>query len=396
MDGISVDNKLNHTIAICMIVLLLSVLLFHQDGYAQDDLHLDVEIEVNEELIDTHHADAHTLISDFTGEGKPVLDLVLHNRTDRKVDELYFEMMMDVTGVGNVFQIDQKPETSFSMNPGQRITTNVYRIREGLPGVSEQISFFAPEITEDGADFLSRTDVVSKLLFRGYQFKVRLYQGHPEEDDAVLLDEVQDSYGPSGTGGAEEIVMSHSPGSRMGAESHITTTQPVFNWGGKEGDTFRLILVRDTGQDAQTLIRNAKNSNDGSPPGYKKLEAEVTDATSLVYPDEAPDLYGGRRYLWQVFRETEDESGESSYIPSVIREFKIEERDEELTPEMRQEMKDLLVQLLTDVQTEQMDLQGLEVDAIELEGDTYEGAEILYKLEELLQLLHEGQVKISP
>lgn len=389
----------------CFHLLLLAGLgLLMEVGIVQaQSSDLMLEVQLDDRLTEAQRLDLNRLGVDTQGRGASLIEVTLENTNqNRELNDLYLYIRIEASGVGTIAELHQRQGDPFSLRPGQIVIADNNQLSDGLPGVPEPIRFEDAGLTPDGEQFINELEGF-RLPRRNFTVTLGIYKGANRENvyDEELA-KVSKSFGNQALGGEDLSIHLMSPGQELGGDGFVTTTRPVFNWEGDQADRYRLIVVEDTGDDPESLIQNAIATEPviggggfGDYLDYEMVDALISDATHFTYPvADVQNLQEGQRYFWQVFTLINTADGEIS-IPSDIWEFTIVDPGDQVVEEMEAEVEEVLVELLSEQQLEELEAGGFSLEAMELNGQRYSGPEIRQMLQQLVERKREGEITFS-
>ena len=385
---------------------ILAVVLLHPWHLQAQSPDIHLELEIDEQLRQSQRLDFTWIGVDGLG-GDPVGNVLIENLEDHGVDNLFLYKRVEASGIGTLVELHQNRDGPFSLQPGQVTMADFNQLEDGLPGVQEQIRFEDdPGLTPEGDEFLRDLEGTTRLPRKVYTLTVGIYRDANRLEGGEELAKVSASFGADALGGFDDSIYLLSPGDVLGSsDAVIHTTRPFFLWEGDVQDEYRLVVVEDTGDDAETLIQNAisddpvvNSDTPGSYLDYEMADAVITNATNFTYPSsDVRGLEEGQRYFWQVFINVSTSSGEES-IESEVFEFTVQDPHEDMTDATQQEILRLLEENLTGEELEKlrrMIEEDFTVGAIELGGEQYTGQQILGVLEELFEKESDGDITFS-
>ncbi len=379
-----------------VLVFLMAIQTTSRARPVPGDVRIDIELMPS--LTRAQTLSLATLGIDTRGAGARLMTLIIENRTERELSDLYLYVKVDVSGIGTVTQLDQRQGLPFSLRAGQVVTAGNNDLQHGLPGVPESIRMEG-ELTAAGEDFINSLEGSTILPDRIYTVELHIYHGNNRMMGGDPIAET------SATLPIEEMFTDLgfdliSPGAELGMPfERITSNRPVFRWEGSATQTCRIIIVEAVeGQSAQNLIQSARNTRPvtgTSDPG-ELLEFEMADAlvsgNSFSYPfTNVQPLQPGTHYYWQVFVQIETPSG-TEWYPSPIWQYGIRRTDQRLT-ELDEEVLDMIEQFLPQRFLSIL-LEGYTVESAVIDGRTVSGAQLLMEFEQFLDDLENGRVRI--
>ncbi|MEX0929691.1 MAG: hypothetical protein WD266_02755 [Balneolales bacterium] len=325
--------------------------------------------------------------------GQRMMNLILHNTTQRRQENLYLQFEVSAARLGVISTLTH--DQPFSLNAGQRIITDNMQLREGLPGVKEQLTFDAG-MTEAGDRLMQSLDGSIRLPNDIYQITAEIYQ--QLDGRRRLIGRVADQMGTSVGGDAMNLSLLN-PGGPPGSNIPAHSFQPVFRWNGRHGERYRIIVVQDDGQSPETLIQSALSTE--PPPEFggagSFLDFEMADAlidqSSFNYPfSGVQPLEAGIKYYWQVFTLIETGNG-TEELPSEIWEFSVTGPGNTTGVPLSEDLI-VFLQIILGDDYQQLRDDGFSLGSMVLDGRQYSGSALIRKLEELRQLNENGDITI--
>lgn len=309
--------------------LLLSLFLHGVVTAQQNTGDVVVDIRLLDAVTKAQVISLSTMGVDVRGRGQKVMELVLQNRSNVTARDLFFHVTVSSSNVGLIAEIDSKPDTPFSLRPNQLMVTDNNRLHDGLPEISELVSFVG-DLTPRGKTFIESLDGTTRLPDAVYTVTVSIYQGRNRPNGGRLISTVTQSVGSQPITNTVDFNLL-TPGGPIGSNELVSSTQPSFRWDGPSNTEYRLVLVQDPGrgQSPESLIQAALSTEpvSGQASVGTLLEFEMLDvvlnANNYFYPAAGVKrLQPGFKYYWQVVARIRTSRGTDNR-PSGIYEFRV-------------------------------------------------------------------------
>lgn len=334
------------------------------------------------------------------GFGQLLVSGSLTNNTDQRVENLFLEITLDAARAGILVRITQDADTPISMEPFQVLyATNNDIQNETIPGLEGRIEF-SGGLTALGEQFIENLDNVSSFPIDIYTLNVNIFKYTLADGKEDLVGEIVEVGGGGGVISDERSIFLRTPGDVIGSQVGITNPFPQLSWEGDAAGTYRVIVVKDNGQDSpESLIESARSSAPvvagGSLLQFENLDFRVTGNT-LQYPSSgAQPLVPGQTYYWQVSTGIQSASG-NEVITSEIWSFKLNAPGSELVQvPMSEEVLEALIMLIGQDQYSVLTENGYSLESITLDGQTYSGVAAIEKLSEVFQKTQDGEIIVG-
>lgn len=385
---------------ILSIALLICVLFNSNELHAQNEK-VRVDLNLSPVLLDAQSINYFTLEIGSPVSGIKLFDLVIENVTDQVVDNLFIDIAVTSSKRGVLADLYSQDFEPFTLQPRQLVVGSNFSLQSGFPGI-RPLSI-GGGITSQGENLINSLEGGTRLPDDIYTVTFSVYEGTNKRNGGRLLDSVSESFGGSPIQNVVDFYLIQ-PGGPLGSFETITNRTPIFRWDGPANVRYRLLVVEDNGQNAQSLLQSAFSTDPVLGPGATGstlLEFEHIDAlvngNSFQYPvSGVTPLRDGKRYFWQIFAQFETPSGIENR-PSSIMEFTIPPNRtmianlsiideivtivEEIDPSSGSELKQIL--------EDEFEIISINIDGVELTGAAF----ITY-LEDILQKIRTGQIVI--
>lgn len=385
---------------ICVIVLVLTYVVPSNFAIAQQ---VTLNMEASATLENAQVLSLTGLGLNKGDNGPALISATIENLTNDAINNLYLELIVRGAKVGTILKAVQNHNNAFSLGARQSVyfTNNDLR-NERIPGLSARM-IFDGGFTAKGEDFLSNLSGSTTLPEDIYSLEMNLFRVTNAKGRQSLARDVIEVGGGNFAAFSydEQSVYLKAPGAAAGILTEITNPYPQFSWEGGAGSTYRLLVVRQQGQDApESLLEGAKSSmpatNGGDLLAYEIADVLV-EGTSYQLPTSGVQaLEAGKTYYWQVIK-TLQVSGDTEDISSEIWSFKLGDASKgpNEAPELDGELARMLTQLIGEDAFRRLKAQGFRLEAIEYDGGEFTGVAATLKLEELLQKIQEEIIIID-
>ncbi len=367
--------------------------------FAQSEV-LTLDISLSPALENAQVLGLTSLGVDNKGSGPVLFSGSLVNNTNEKLDNLFFEFLVQSGNVGVIAQLTQQAAYPFTLDPGQVVFgDNNDIVNENLPGIEETMRFDGG-LTPEGEDFvesLESTTLPSDI----YTFTVTVFQVTNALGKEVLATQTVELGGnDTGVIVDEKTILLKNPGDVIGAEVNITNPFPQFSWEGDAANTYRLLVVRANGQDSpESLIEIARSSEPtnerGSLQQFENLDLTTTGNT-LQYPSSGVQaLQAGQTYYWQVSTEVQT-AIDAEIFTSEIWTFKLAAPgDNTNLVEIDQDAFDALIALIGEEEYATLTESGYSFESIEINNQVVSGATAIQLLTEIIQKIDDGDIILN-
>ncbi len=381
------------------LLVLISVFVPIKLVFAQSEV-LTIDIRLSPALENAQILGLTSLGVDNRGSGPILVSGSIINNTNQKLDNLFFEFLVEAGKVGTLARITQQAAYPFTLDPGQVVFGDNNDIdKERLPGVDETMKFDGG-LTPEGEEFVESLGGVTTLPNDIYTFNVTIFQVTNALGKQVLATQTIELGGSDdGVVVDEKSISLKNPGDVIGAEVNITNPFPQFSWEGDAANTYRVVVVRSNGQDSpESLIENAKSSNPTNKGGqlnqFENLDL-TTVGNTLQYPSSGVQaLTAGQTYYWQVSTNVQTAIGVEE-INSEIWTFKLSAPGESNLVQIDQETFNALVALVGEEQFATLTESGYSFESIEINNQIVTGATAILLLEEILRKIEDGEIIVN-
>ncbi|MFV1882917.1 MAG: hypothetical protein ACMZ7B_00285 [Balneola sp.] len=382
--------------------LLVSSYIFvpAKSVFAQSEI-LTLDINLSPALENAQVLGLTSLGVDNKGSGPVLFSGSLVNNTDQKLNNLFFEFLLQAGKVGVLAHVTQQAAYPFSLEPRQVVFGDNNDIEnEQLPGIDDKMQFDGG-LTPEGEDFVESLGGSTTLPTDIYTFTVTIYQVTNELGKEVLATQTIE-LGGSDDGAIvdEKTILLKTPGDIIGAEVNITNPFPQFSWEGEAANTYRVVVVRANGQDSpESLIETAKSSaptnEAGSLQQFENLDLTL-EGNTLQYPSSGVQpLTAGQTYYWQVSTEIQTAIG-TEELTSELWSFKLASPSDNTTlVEIDQDAFDALIALIGEEEFASLTESGYSFESIEVNNQIITGATALQLLAEIIQKIDDGEIILN-
>ncbi len=363
---------------------------------------VEVDVTLSEAVTKAQALTLSTLGVDARGKGQNVMQLIIRNRTNAVVSDLFLHIRVEVSGIGLVADAYSEPNYPFSLQPNQVVVGNNNNMDNGIPGIRETV-VMASDITPEGEDFIESLEGATRLPDHVYTVTIEIYQGGNRYRNGRLLSSTTESIGSRPITNSVDFNII-APGGPLGSDESLTSTQPPFRWEGPSNTPYRLILVEEPtgGGSPEALIQAALSTapTQGGTSAGSLLENEYADlilnSTSYFYPASGVKrLQAGKRYYWQVFAQIRTATGVESR-PSAVYTFTIRSPQNDQRQELQKELVPAISSLNPETAAKVLDLvnQGFSVDKMVVDGREISGAQLVAFFEEFLRKVERGEIVV--
>ncbi|MBO6522693.1 MAG: hypothetical protein JJ971_02615 [Balneolaceae bacterium] len=381
--------------------LLVSIFTFVPTNsvFAQSEV-LTLDITLSPALENAQVLGLTSLGVDNKGSGPVLFSGSLVNNTNEKLDNLFFEFLVQSGNVGVIAQLTQQAAYPFTLDPGQVVFgDNNDIVNEKIPGIEETMRFDGG-LTPEGEDFLESLESTT-LPADFYTLTISVFQVTNALGKEVLATQTVELGGSEdGAIVDEKTILLKNPGDVIGAEVNITNPFPQFSWEGDAANTYRLVVVRANGQDSpESLIEIAKSSEptnqNGSLQQFENLDLTTTGNT-IQYPSSGVQaLQAGQTYYWQVSTEVQT-AIDAEEFTSEIWTFKLASPGDNSTlVEIDQDAFDALIALIGEEEYAALTESGYAFESIEINNQIVSGATAIQLLTEIIQKIDDGDIILN-
>lgn len=381
------------------ISIALFTLLFPINTHSQPDISLDLSI--NKQLNNAQIISLTTLGIDRRGRGQQLARLILRNRDNKNVDNLYFNFTVETSQHGVIATGYQRNPHPFSLDANQVVTTNNNMIQDGINQIEEKL-YIDAELTKSGEDLYNDLEGSTRLPNDIYTFTVTITQNRNLESGGSVVAQTSATIGNTPSVEISDIYL-QTPGGVVGEEARINSSYPEFAWDGSSNATYRLLVVEDNGTDSpQDLIQSAKSTEpvleNGTSGQGTLLEFEHADVrisrSTFQYPTSGvQSLESGNTYYWQVIAIIKG-AGQTQEVTSEIWNFTLESSSG--TDQIRQEeqLQTMLEEMLGAEQYNELQEQGYDFQSIVINGQTLEGPAAVARLSNFMRKVKSEEITV--
>ncbi|MFO7800595.1 MAG: hypothetical protein R6V22_12570 [Rhodohalobacter sp.] len=291
---------------------------------------------------------------------------------------------------GTVLTAEQSSSGVFSLNPGGQITFSNLSITEisnlEIRGEPE----FDLMITSDGRKLiqnLRRGYLIADDLFT---LNVRIEQDIMDNRDTLTQESISFETALS----ESELVIETDReivAELMGL--NVSNEAPEFSWTGEQNRPYRLVIVdTDRAQNVDALF-SERFAGEHSENDIRDEQAGVVldviaSEPNYQIPDRFAGLFeGGKTYAWQV------QSSKQTVQDNFVQAYS--DRLEFTTSfPIEGEIRELLVNIFGEERTNEFIENGLMLDQIQVDGETYSKEEVLRILREMAGKIENNQLKV--
>jgi hypothetical protein len=334
---------------------------------------------------------------DKEGNGPVLVSIFLENLTNNEIDNLYLEVNIRASRIGNIIELLSDSNRPFSLAPHQSVyATNNDIANERIPGIKEKVSF-SGGLTPEGEDFINSLSGSTTLPSDTYSIEMivfRVTDADGRENLAQAVAEI--GAGMAGSFNESDIYLK-TPGDVVDGEAEITNPYPQFSWEGHNNVTYRLLVVEQKGQDSpESLLQSAKSSpatnQGGSLLSFENLDMSI-EGTSFQFPSSgAQPLEPGKTYYWRVLTDIQS-SGDIQEVSSEIWSFTLlNPTDATSAPPITKEVTDVIIRMMGEDQYRRLESQGFTFVSMAYDGQEFTGPAAIAKLEELLRKINDDEI----
>lgn len=361
-----------------------------------------VEVRLMEAVTKAQVISLSTLGVDVRGRGQQVMELVLQNRLNITVKNLFFHITVSSSNVGLVAEIDSKPDTPFSLRPNQLLITDNNRLHNGLPDIAELVGFVG-DLTPQGKTFVESLDGATRLPDAVYTVVISLYQGKNRPNGGQMISTFTQSVGSQPITNTIDFNLL-TPGGPIGSNEMIGSGQPSFRWDGPSNTGYRLIVVQDPGrgQSPEALIQAAISTEPTSGQGsigtlleYEMIDVVLT-SNNFFYPAAGVKrLKPGAKFYWQVITRIRTSRG-TDHRPSGIYEFTLSNPNVTQTADIQSVIVPLASSISSEIAASIQNLvqNGFKMDKILIDGREISGTSLQAFLEDFTEKVKRGEIII--
>jgi hypothetical protein len=380
----------------CLIAFLLLILSVVPNEFvnAQD---INLQLEPSAALENTQVLNFTSLGLSNDGAGPVLISGFLENMTGEAIDNLYMEIKVSASKVGNIIELRSYSTLPFSLSPNQSIYATNNDLSNGrIPGIDQQIQF-SGGFTPEGDGFIENLSGSTALPRDIYMVEVIIFRVTNANGRRNLASSVIEIGGGATVSFDESEIYLKTPGDIAGSPSEITNPYPQFSWEGAGDVSYRLLVVEGNGQDSpESLLQSAKSSsstdNGGSLLEFESLDVTV-NGTNFQYPSSgAQPLQQGRTYYWRVITSVRS-SGDIEELSSEIWSFTLTSASRSAeAPPLSAEVESAIAELIGQEAFTRLKSDGFMLMAVEYDGQEFTGPAATAQLEELLQKIRDEEI----
>lgn len=380
-----------------LIILLLALLLGFAEANGQNP---DVTLQIQTQPVvnNAQVISLATLGIDRRGRGQTLATMVLRNNGFDRVTDLYFNLEVK----SSRFQIAtayQRQGSPFSLDEFEVIVTNNNLIQDGISGI-EKLEFES-EITDQGEEFINSLEGSTRLPGDIYTLKVTITQGANLAGGGNVVAEDIVTLGANSSSAETRDIFLRFPGDVLGNEYVLNNSLPEFNWDGESGIEYRLLVVRDDGENtAEAQLQIAASSEpaleNGSPgmgqlQEFENVDAIVEKSSFQMPPNGVQQFKAGEKYYWRVVALIRG-AGTTQEINSEIWEFTLSDPGGNSTSSVADLLQQPLTTLIGPNMYNQLSKSGYKLSSIELDGQTYSGPSMVSELQTFVNRINRGEI----
>lgn len=350
---------------------------------------VDVSLFLDSRITEAQTVTMADLNISTTGRGSNIMFLRLENLENQRLEDLYLYIFVESSRDDVLAEFDQSSGQPFSLDARQAAQGNNNQFQSGFPGIRESINLDG-DLTNNGEKLLGQGRLPSAI----YTINVSVYQGNNRVDGGRLVGQSIAQFEVGGDGDDVDILML-TPGANLGEDGTVPVRRPFFSWSGGGTDNYRLIVVEsDDGESPESLLNQAYQSDPDAQLDFKMFDRRLQQ-TEITYPAAgARQLRGGETYFWQVFAEIRTPSGRE-VRSSEIWEFTVVARQDEGSGDQNtQQIAEILQQLLSDEDIDELLNGGYALTSLQVDGVVYRQEQALSQLYQLINLVESGDLEL--
>lgn len=374
-----VNNILNSI----LVMLVFSVAAVAQSSELELDIRMDSDFS-QEDLSEMFSA----VIEQ--NESAQFFEITAENRSSGILRNNFVILEVHSEVFGTVLTAEQSSSGVFSLNPGGQITFSNLSITEisnlEIRGEPE----FDLVITSNGRKLiqnLRRGYLITDDLFT---LNVRIEQDIMDNRETLTQESISFETALS----ESELVIETDR--EMVAELmglNVSNEAPEFSWAGEQNRPYRLVIVdTDRAQNVDALF-SERFTGEHSESDIRDEQAGVVldviaSEPNYQIPDRFAGLFeGGKTYAWQV------QSSKQTVQDNFVQAYS--DRLEFTTSfPIEGEIRELLVNIFGEERTNEFIENGLMLDQIQVDGETYSKEEVLRILREMAGKIENNQLKV--
>lgn len=391
---------------IMMLIMALLSLVLPARTFSQTDGEPDISLDLNidEQLSNAQVISLTSLGIDRRGRGQQLARLMLRNNENRKVNDLYFNFVVESSQHGQIATGYQSNNRPFSLDANQVVNTNNNMIQDGINQIEEKL-YFDSELTSSGEELYNELEGSTRLPNDIYTLNVKITQNQNLEAGGNVVAEATATIGSTPSVEMRDIYL-QTPGGETGEEAIINTSYPEFAWdGGAPNATYRLLVVEDNESDSpEDLIQSAKStqaalvesggSGEGSLLEFENVDALLNRSTFQYPSSGVQSLESGQTYYWQVIAMIRG-AGQTEEVSSEIWSFSLESGPGDVGEIQEEQLQTMLEELLGTEQYNQLQDQGYDLQSIIINGQTLEGPAAATRLSNFMEKVRTEEVTVT-
>jgi len=368
---------------------------------AQQNIELDIQLE--DLVTNAQVLGLTTLGVNRQGQGEKLANLLIRNDTDRPQEKLYFHVTVSSTQHGVIAEIDQRGHYPFHLEPNQVVYATNNSLQNGLPGIQDPLHFYGG-LTDQGKDFVNSLEGQTRLPNDAFTLQVDIYQGENRVNGGEKVATSSATIGTKPISETRDIYIK-APGDVVGSGSTLYNAFPEFSWEGEIGTHYRVIVVKANGTDTpETLLESARSTDpmleNGTHNGGTLLQYEMADAIvnkpSFQFPSSGvQQLNPGATYYWQVSALLKTASGTQEQRSEIWSFTMADQNSSSGNTEMKREIQQSLKGILSDETFNEILSGDMDLQSIVINGQTYSGPAMLQKLNEFMEKIRNGDIKVT-
>lgn len=330
----------------------------------------------------------------------PLFWIEIVNTTNQEVVGLKLSVKVSSTQKGDLVTLVQD-DPGFNLSPGQRVFAASNELKDGLPGVEEEIKISGEVndfLTDNGQDLYNNSGGI--LPNDLYTIRFALIKDGNEIPESI-------GFAYLGVKPQQTVVdfFLIQPGGTVGSNATIVTTNPNFRWDGPRNAEYRLVVVKknpNSDETSESLIQAAISTDptiiNGAARSATLLDFEIVDAIITgndftLPPQGVQKLEEGFLYYWQIYYIAKTKNGEE-LRPSTIWEFTIPRPGEtQASQELDREIFNHLAIIISPDLANELRDNGFKLLSVEYDNKSISGPALLQAIEELKQKFESGKYK---
>lgn len=330
-----------------------------------------------------------------------LFNLQAQNLTNQTLNTLKLKIIVKSNSRGDLLVLEQTGN-GFSLYAQEKISTNSDNITDGIftdQGREIKLDFDVDVdevLTDGGKDIFE--NYATSLPIDVYTIEISVFSGELGRTvgraTEILGTEMKQK---------ENNIVLQSPGDVLSSGAEITTTYPTIRWDGQAGINYRLIVVEDNGEGAESQLNSARSTEpallpnnvagNGSLLDYEMVDARIR-STEFQYPTSGVQaLKPGSTYFWQVSATFESGSG-TSEVFSEIWEFKVIDPSSGASSGANDQIAEQLKEIISPELVEALIGEGYSLVFVEIDGRSYTGVQMINALQQFKTRVENGEVTL--